>query len=64
MMPVVTVACYTMWFVRHCHSSLRGGIGLSFCKLHSFTGSAADVDVQWERTVLLCYAMMDFMFGM
>ena len=60
-MPVVTVACYTMWFVRYCTS--RGHRSF-FLQLHSFTGSAADVDMHWERTVLLCDAMMDFMLGM
>ena len=54
----MTVACYTMWFVGHCPS--RGHWSF-FLQLHSFTGYAADVDVQWEKTaaVLLCNAMMD-----
>ena len=60
-MPVVTVACYTMRCVRHCPP--RGHWSF-FLQLYSFTGSAADVDVQLKRTVLLCDAMMDFMFGM
>lgn len=60
-MPVVTVACYTMWLVRHCPS--RGQWSF-FLHLHSFTGSAVDFDMQWERTVLISDAMMDFMFGM
>ena len=56
-MPVVTVACYTMWFVRNCPS--RGQRSF-FLQLHFFTVSAAGVYVRWKRTVLLCDAMMDF----
>ena len=54
----MTVACYTMWFVGHCPSREHWSF---FLQLHSFTGYAADVDVQWEKTaaVLLCNAMMD-----
>ena len=60
-MPVVTVAWYTMLYVRYCPSR---GHWYFFLQLHSFTYSAAGVDVQLERIVLLCDAIIDFVFGM
>ena len=44
-MPFVTVAWYTMLFVRRCPSRVHWSF---FLQLHSFTGSVADGDMQFR----------------
>ena len=44
-MPFVTVAWYTMLFVRRCPSRAHWSF---FLQLHSFTGSVADGDVRFR----------------